>query len=61
MLKDGDINRAARQMIDRHGDDAEDKARRYADLLMKSGDDGAWAIWRKIADVIQELRSSWSA
>jgi hypothetical protein len=60
MLED-DIDRAARQMIERHGRGAEDKARRYAEMLMTAGDDDAWAIWRKVADTIQKLWPSASS
>jgi len=58
MLTDDDLDRAARHLVERYGDSAEDKARHYAEILLKAGNDDAATIWQKIANAIKTLRSS---
>ena len=50
-----DIYRAAKALIDQHGDDAAIHVAMRADELLDAGDlDGA-ATWRRIIQVIKEL------
>ncbi len=55
MTSDLDIYRAAKLLIDQHGQNAAFRAARRADALLKAGDlDGA-AIWRRVVKAIHEL------
>jgi len=56
-MTDGlDIYRAAKLVIDQHGDDAALYASRRADLLLKDGDIEGAVIWRRITAAIEELQ-----
>jgi hypothetical protein len=52
---DRDIERMARYLIAQHGARAADVARERARNLEDSGDTGAAAVWREIADAIKEI------
>jgi hypothetical protein len=55
VIADPDIFRAAKLLIDQHGDDAPIRAAQRADELADEGDlDGA-AVWRQILEAIGEL------
>lgn len=56
MIDDPDIFRAAKLMIDQHGDEATRRATRRANDLERGGDSDACAIWRQIVTAIEELR-----
>jgi hypothetical protein len=53
---DLDIYRAAKLLIDRHGDEAALYAVRRADLLLEEGDTEGATTWRAFARAIEELR-----
>ena len=54
-VDDLDIYRAARLLIDQHGDEAPIHAAMRADELLDAGNlDGA-AVWRRIAKAVREL------
>ncbi len=56
MLDDLDIYRAAKLVVDKHGQDAAFHAAQRADALLEAGDlDGA-ATWRRILDAIKQLQ-----
>ena len=58
MISDLDIYRAAKLLIDQHGEDAPIRAADRADELLQDGDgdtEGA-AIWRAIMSAIEELQ-----
>jgi len=58
MIDDPDIFRAAKLLIDQHGDDAPIRAAQRADVLLEEGDlDGA-LVWRRILDAIDEMQRS---
>jgi hypothetical protein len=54
VIDDPDIFRAAKLLIDRHGEDAPLRAARHADELLNDGDVDGSAVWRRI---IGRLRS----
>ena len=55
MIEDPDIFRAAKLLIDQHGDDALIPAAQRCDELGDEGDlDGA-IVWRRILEAIDEL------
>jgi hypothetical protein len=56
MIPDLDIYRAAKLLIDQHGQDATIRAAERADELLEGGDTEGAAIWRAIAAAIEELR-----
>ena len=56
MTIDADIYRAAKLMIDRHGDEAARYAQRRTNELARTGDSGAAAIWRQVMIAIAELQ-----
>jgi hypothetical protein len=53
---DLDIYRAAKLLIDRHGDEAVLYAVGRADLLLEEGDTEGAAAWRAIVRAIEELQ-----
>jgi len=56
MVDDPDIFRAAKLLIDRHGDDAAIRAAERADKLFEDGDIDGALVWRRILAAIEELQ-----
>jgi hypothetical protein len=56
MIDDPDIFRAAKLLIDEHGDDAPIRAAQRADVLLEEGDMDGALVWRRILDAIDELQ-----
>ncbi len=56
MIDDPDIYRAAKLMIDQHGEDAAIRAAQRADELLDDGDVEGSAVWRRILEAIDELQ-----
>jgi hypothetical protein len=56
MVDDPDIFRAAKLLIDRHGEEAATFAAGRADLLLEEGDIDGSAVWRRILAAIEELQ-----
>ena len=55
MTDDIDICRAAKLLVDRHGDDAPIHAAMRADELMDQGDMEGRAVWLRIKEAVEEL------
>ena len=55
MIDDPDISRAAKLLIDQHGDDAAIRAAQRADELLDEGDVDGALVWRQIIEAIDEL------
>ena len=55
MTDDIDIYRAAKVMIDRHGDDAPVHAAVRADAMLDRGDMEARAVWLRIRVAVEEM------
>ena len=55
MTSDPDIYRAAKLLIDQHGEDAPLRAAECADQLLDAGDMIGAAPWRRILMAIEEL------
>jgi hypothetical protein len=53
---DLDIYRAAKLLVDQHGEDAPLQAAERADELLEAGDFEGAAIWQTIVGAIEELR-----
>jgi hypothetical protein len=56
LISDLDIYRAAKLLIDQHGEDAPIRAAQRADELLQDGDTEGAAIWRAIMSAIEELQ-----
>jgi hypothetical protein len=56
MISDLDIYRAAKLLIDQHGDDAPIRVAERSDELLGKGDTEGAAIWRAIMAAIEELQ-----
>ena len=56
LTDDLDIFRAAKLLIDRHGDEAALYAAGRADLLLEDGDTDGVAIWRRITSAVEEIQ-----
>jgi hypothetical protein len=56
MMDDLDIWRAAKPLVDQHGDDAPLRAVLRADELLEGGDVTGHAVWRRILAAVEELR-----
>jgi hypothetical protein len=56
MNSDPDIFRAAKLLIEQHGDDAATRASLRADELLAERDAEASAVWRRIFEAIEELQ-----
>lgn len=56
MTDDLDIYRAAKLVIDRHGDDAVLQAAGRSDFFLEEGHAEGAAIWRRITVAIEELQ-----
>jgi hypothetical protein len=55
-IDDPDIFRAAKLLIDQHGDDASLRAAERADELLAEADVEGSAVWRRILAAIDELQ-----
>jgi hypothetical protein len=55
---DRDILRAARRMIEQHGERAVSHAEARAAELMRHGQRDAAAVWRRIAEAIRAIQGS---
>jgi hypothetical protein len=53
---DLDIYRAAKLLIDQHGEDAAIRAAQRADALLEEGDMDGVLVWRRILETVDELR-----
>ena len=58
MIIDLDIFRAAKVLIDQHGNDAPTQAAQRADKLLDKGDVDGSVVWLRILEAIEELRRS---
>jgi hypothetical protein len=58
MTSDLDIYRAAKLIMDQHGDEAALYATNRADQLLDEGDTLGSAIWRRIAGALEEVQRS---
>jgi len=56
LIPELDIYRAAKLLIDQHGEDAPIRAAERADELLEAGDTEGAAIWRAIMVAIEELQ-----
>jgi hypothetical protein len=56
MIDDPDIFRAAKLLIDQHGNDAPIRAAQRADELLEEGDVDGAVVWRRIIEAIDELK-----
>ena len=56
MINDTDIFRAAKLLIDQHGEDAPIRAAPRADELFDEGDIDGAVVWRRILEAIDELQ-----
>jgi len=56
MTDDPDIFRAAKLLIDQHGENAPLRAAERADQLLEAGDMIGATTWRRILAAIEELR-----
>lgn len=56
MSDDPDIYRAAKLMINQHGDEAPRRAQRRTNDLARTGGSGAAAIWRQVVTATEELQ-----
>jgi hypothetical protein len=56
VIPDLDIYRAAKLLVDQHGEDAPLRAAERADELLETGDFEGAAIWRSILAAIEELQ-----
>ena len=56
MIDDPDIFRAAKLLIDQHGQEAAIRAAQRADALMDEGDVDGAVVWRRILEAIEEQR-----
>jgi len=55
VTSDPDIYRAAKLLIDRHGENAPLRAAERADQLLEAGDMMGAATWRRMLKAIEEL------
>jgi hypothetical protein len=55
VIEDPDIWRAAKLLIDQHGDGAAKRAAQRADELLEQGDVDGYAIWLRIGSAIETL------
>jgi hypothetical protein len=56
MIPDLDIYRAAKRLVDQHGEDAPIRAAQRADELLEAGDIEGATIWRSILAAIEEMQ-----
>ena len=58
MVSDLDIYRAAKLVIDRHGDSALIEAAQMIDRMLANGDEEGWLVWRRIKRAIEALQAA---
>jgi len=58
VIEDPDIFRAAKLLIDKHGGDAPLRAAQRADENLDDGDVEGSGVWRRIPEMIEELKRS---
>ena len=56
MVSDLEIYRAANQLLQRHGEDAQFEAARLADAMLDRGDLEGQRVWKRVLRAIDELR-----
>jgi hypothetical protein len=56
LISDLDIYRAAKLLIDQHGQEAPIRAAERADELLETGDCDGAGVWRAIMGAIEELQ-----
>ena len=56
MIPNLEIYRAAKLLVDQHGQDAPIRAAERADELLETGDFEGAAIWRSILEAIEEMQ-----
>ena len=54
-VTDPDVWRAAKLLVDRHGNDASIQAAMRADELMAAGDTEGWEVWKRICRAADDL------
>ena len=55
-VDDIDIYRAAKLLIDKHGDEADVIAIRRATKMLDDGDVDGYAVWKRIVDAIKDMQ-----
>ena len=58
MTTDLDIWRAAKLLMDRHGENATTEAMKRADALAAQGDAAGKVVWLRILEAVEELQST---
>jgi hypothetical protein len=58
MTHDLDINRAAKAIIRKFGEDAPNHAAMRADAMLEAGDLDGSAVWRRILTAVEELQDT---
>ena len=58
MTSDLDIYRSAKTLINQHGKDAPMEAAMKADAMLEKGDLDAYAVWKRILRVVEELQGT---
>ncbi len=56
MTDDIDIFRAAKLLIDKHGDEAPTRAVMKSDAMLEKGDVDGYAVWKRIVDAIKDMQ-----
>ena len=56
MTSDLDIYRSAAVLVREHGQDAALEAAQRADAMLERGDVEGCAVWKRIADAVDEIR-----
>ena len=56
MTPDLDIYRAATVIVKHHGEDAQVHATKRATAMLKAGDLGSYAVWKRILRAVEELQ-----
>ncbi len=57
-IDDIDIYRAAKLLIDKHGDEAAITATKRATELLGAGDVDGYAVWKRVLQAIEQLAST---
>ena len=56
-MNDIDLWRAAKLLVDRHGEEASIEAAKRADDMLEQGDMEGKAVWLRILEAVKELQS----